>query len=272
MLTAQVPVSARSRARSDCLARVWVNYFFANGPMPSIWVKTRTTADGGKRHRVEYRLGGRESKVLYGGSFKTKREALIRRGWIAGELAALRVPDVELLIAETPSAPSFAEASAAWREARVDVAEGTRVLHRVALARALPRLGALRIDEIEVQDVIDVVTVLHAAGAKRETIRKTLTYVAAVLDEADLDVNPARDRRVRLPHEEQEELVPPSAEHVESVYGRLPPMHRLPLLWLDWSGARVGSVDSLLVGDYDEPRQRVRLRRSATKTRNALWV
>jgi integrase len=101
---------------------------------------------------------------------------------------------------------------------------------------------------------------------------KTLTYVAAVLDEADLDVNPARDRRVRLPHEEQEELVPPSAEHVEAVYWRLPPMHRLPLLWLDWSGARVGSVDSLLVGDYDKPCQRVRLRRSATKTRNALWV
>jgi integrase len=43
-------------------------------------------------------------------------------------------------------------------------------------------------------------------------------------------------------------------------------------LWLDWSGARVGSVDSLLVGDYDEPRRRIRLRAATTKTRAALWI
>jgi integrase len=49
-------------------------------------------------------------------------------------------------------------------------------------------------------------------------------------------------------------------------------MHRLPLLWLDWSGARVGSIDKLLVGDYDEGFRRVRLRKAATKTRQALWV
>jgi integrase len=77
---------------------------------------------------------------------------------------------------------------------------------------------------------------------------------------------------VRLPHEEHDELVPPIAEHVEAVYRLLPRVHRLPLLWLEWSGARVGSVDTLLVSDYDEPRRRVRLRRSATKSRQALWV
>jgi hypothetical protein len=31
------------------------------------------------------------------------------------------------------------------------------------------------------------------------------------------------------------------------------------LLWLDWSGARVSSVDKVLVGDYDEQRRRVRV-------------
>lgn len=66
--------------------------------------------------------------------------------------------------------------------------------------------------------------------------------------------------------------MPPSAEHVEAVYRRLPEVHRLPLLWLDWSGARVGSVDLTLVGDYDEPQRRIRLRASTTKTRRALWV
>ena len=52
----------------------------------------------------------------------------------------------------------------------------------------------------------------------------------------------------------------------------LAPAYRLPLLWLDWSGARVASIDLLAVGDYDERDRRVRLRTSTTKTRAALWV
>ena len=36
------------------------------------------------------------------------------------------------------------------------------------------------------------------------------------------------------------------------------------------AGARVGSVETLLVSDYDEPRRRVRLRKAITKTRVAL--
>jgi integrase len=92
------------------------------------------------------------------------------------------------------------------------------------------------------------------------------------LEEEGVDPNPARDKRIRLPHEEREELNPPTAEHVETVWRLLPPAYRLPLLWLDWPGARVASVDLLRVGDYDERNRRVRLRASATKTRQALWV
>ena len=49
-------------------------------------------------------------------------------------------------------------------------------------------------------------------------------------------------------------------------------MHRLAFLFLDWSGARVSSVDLTLVSDYDEPRRRVRLRAATTKSRRALWI
>jgi integrase len=34
----------------------------------------------------------------------------------------------------------------------------------------------------------------------------------------------------------------------------------------------VSAIDKLLVGDYDETRRRVRLRRATTKTRTALWI
>ena len=85
--------------------------------------------------------------------------------------------------------------------------------------------------------------------------------------------NPARDKLiVRLPREELEEINPPSAADVLAVYRLLPSKHRLALLWLDWSGARVSSVDLTLVGDYDEQRRRVRLRAATMKTRRALWV
>jgi integrase len=218
-----------------------------------------------------YRVGGREAPNRYAGSFSTMREAKLRRDWIAGELASLRVPDLRLLAAEN-AAETLAEASERWRASRVDVSESTRVLHRVALGRVLPILGTLRVASLTVDDVTELVTTLSAEGKKRETIRKSVKYLAAVLDECGLDENVARSKAIRLPHEEHVELVPPTAAHVEAVYRLLASAYRLPLLWLDWSGARVGSIDSLTVGDYDEPARRVRLRASTTKTRAALWV
>jgi hypothetical protein len=106
----------------------------------------------------------------------------------------------------------------------------------------------------------------------RGTIRKTLQTLGMILDHAGVTPNPVRDRQVRLPREDEEEINPPTGEHVEAVYRLMPTKHRIALLWLDWSGARVSSVDLTLVGDYDEPRRRVRLRSSTTKTRKALWV
>lgn len=63
--------------------------------MPSSWILTRQTKNGGRRYRVLYRLGGRETPQAYGGTFTRKEDALTRKRWIDGELAALRVPDVK---------------------------------------------------------------------------------------------------------------------------------------------------------------------------------
>ena len=46
----------------------------------------------------------------------------------------------------------------------------------------------------------------------------------------------------------------------------------MPLLFLDWSGARVAAIDKTLIADYDEPRGRVRLGRTVTKQRRGVWV
>ena len=223
------------------------------------------------RHVVRYRIGGRESPLLFGGSFWTQREAKLRRDWIAGELAHLRVPDLSLLERMQTAAPTLRTVAEQWKASRVEVSEATRVLHRVALDRVLPILGDRTIDTLAGDDVARLIEELSAAGKKRETIRKSVKYLAAVLDFAGVEPNPARDKqRLRLPDEELEEMNPPTAAHVEAVNRLLVPAYELPLLWLDWSGARVASIDTLRVSDYDERDSRIRLRASTTKTRQAL--
>jgi integrase len=234
----------------------------------SAWITKREASDG-PRFRVMYRPGGREAPTRYGGTFKTRREALARKALVAGELAALRVPDLRF---DQPAQQTFEQAARAWQASRLDIADSTRDQHRIQLDKLLPLIGTRPIDALTAGDFADVVATLHAQGTARETIRKTLGAGAMVLDHAGVAPNPARDRSIRLPRSEPEEINPPTAGHVEAVYHLLPSRHRLALLWLDWSGARVSSVDLTTVGDYDEPRRRVRLRAATTKTRRALWV
>jgi integrase len=239
--------------------------------MPSVWIRTRDTKSG-KRYQVEYRLGGRATRVHYAGTFKRKDDARTRERWISGELAAMRVPDLSLL-AEPVLAPTLNEAAERWQASRVDIAEATRIQHRTALRRGLPILGSRRIDAIAPQDVAELIAQLHGEGAKRESIRKIVNAIAMVLDYSRVSPNPARDRvDVKLPREEPDEVNPPPAADLEAVYHLLPRQHRLPFLFLDWSGARVSAIDKTLVGDYDESRRRVRLRAATTKSRRALWI
>jgi integrase len=240
--------------------------------MPSVWIERRATKDGGVRYRVRYRLGGRESLPRYGGSFKRMEFAKIRRDFIVGELVGQRVPDVRLLDGEQPTAPTFAESAKRWHESRIDVAESTRLQHRIQLDKLLPLIGTRRIDTLTAQDFADVVVALHGQGVARETIRKTLGAGAMTLHHAGIEPNPARDRSVKLPPDDSEEVNPPSADHVETAFRLIPSKHRLALLFLDWSGARVSAIDKTLVGDYDEQRRRVRLRKQTTKKRRALWI
>src|SRR5262249_25791715 len=141
----------------------------------------------------------------------------LRRNWIGGELAAGRLPDLALFADEAPQAPTFAVAAEKWQTARVDVSENTTLQHRSSIRRALPILGPKRIDAITMNDISDLVADLHGKKKARESIRKTVSAVGMVLDHAGIEPNPARDRRVKLPREEQEEMQPPTADHVEKV-------------------------------------------------------
>jgi hypothetical protein len=186
--------------------------------------------------------------------------AKIRRDYIVGEFANQRVPDLRQLDGEQATAPTFAQAATRWQASRVDIADSTRAQHRIQLDKLLPLIGNRPIDALTPHDFADVVAALHGQNVARETIRKTVGAGAMTLDHAGIEPNPARDRMIKLPPDDSEEVNPPSAEQVEAVFRLIPPKHRLALLFLDWSGARVSAIDKTLVGDYDERRHRVRLR------------
>ncbi len=231
--------------------------------MPSAWIRRAELASGTIRFRVEYRLGGRESSVRYGGSFKTKREATARKNWVVGELASLRVPDVRLLEADRPTLPTLQEAAERWRESRIDVDEQTGNMHRSGFVRVFkvaPGLRGRRVDEITVDDVTALVAALAANPYKRETIRKTRTVLAQCLDHYGVDPNPARDERVRLPKERKPHIPPPLAEHVERVAETVAREYVLPLLVIDECGPRVSELETCEVGDLDEYRRAIRVR------------
>jgi integrase len=141
----------------------------------------------------------------------------------------------------------------------------------VALGRILPRLGDQAVDRIDAQLVASLVADLHEAGLRKQTIRKTVSDLAMVLDHARVQPNPARDRlTVRLPREERRQVEPPSADHVEAVARLLPSRYRLPLLVLDATGMRVGELEALSWGDLDKPRGRWRI--ATSKTGRPRWV
>jgi integrase len=237
----------------------------------SAWITTRATKDGGKRYRVLYRVGGRESTPRYAGSFRTRRDALARKAWVTGELAAMRVPDLSKL-AEPKAAPPFAEVAKRWQASRVDVRQSTIIQHRTALGRVSREFAHLAVDKIRPADVATLVAGLVGDDKARESIRKTLTAVAMVLDYAGVSPNPARDRvQVKLPRGEREEPQPPAADTVEAVAHRLAVPYLIGLTALDVSGRRVGELEAATVGDLDEERQAWLVRSAVSKTKASSW-
>jgi hypothetical protein len=139
--------------------------------MASAWVERRATGAGGTRYRVRFRLGGRESVPRYAGSFSTMREAKIRRDYVAGELAAMRVPNLELV--EPERMATLRSVFDAWRASRIDVDEATAITYRTSQERVIAAVGDAAVHKVDVALVAGLVASLHESGAARESIRKT---------------------------------------------------------------------------------------------------
>lgn len=119
--------------------------------------------------------------------------------------------------------------------------------------------------------VAEAIAAMHPRY-KRGSIQKSLNALRMALDHAEVEPNPARDRRVKLPREDREEVDPPSADAVEAVLSACAPRYRLPPLLLDSTGLRVSELEHLRWGDFDEATGRFRISKATIKMRRSLWV
>ena len=95
----------------------------------------------------------------------------------------MRVPDLSAFEREPVRAPMLADAVAAYRTSRIDIAEATRVNIGTSLNLIVGALdGARPVDAFAPHEIADAVTRLHASGYKRETLRKAITHLACVFD------------------------------------------------------------------------------------------
>jgi integrase len=240
--------------------------------MASVFVTTRTRAHG-TRYVVRYRLGGRAYPVQHGGAFRTMKEARGRRDLIAGELAAGRNPgDLLRVMVEKPRA---AVTVSQWRDrylaSRIDVDDNTISNYRSALKKVCVSFGDRDPHDLRADDVGRWVAEL-AATFKPGTVQLYLIAFRLLLDYADVDPNPARDPRVKLPKRVREEPQPPSADHLLAILDAMGEKWRLLFVTIEQGALRLGEAVSLRWGDVDAAGLRLRLPRSATKRDQARWV
>lgn len=91
-------------------------------------------------------------------------------------------------------------------------------------------------------------------------MRNYLGTLRQVLDFADLDPNPARDRRVKLPRPEENVPNPPTAAEVATIVENAPRRWRLAIRVLEQTGMRVGELVGLEWGDVDRAELRLRIK------------
>jgi len=139
-------------------------------------------------------------------------------------------------------------------------------------SRLLPRLGDYPAAELEPHDIADLVAGLSEAGLRKQTIRKTTSVLAMILDHHGIQPNPARDPRVKLPREEKREVSPPSAEHGSRGLCTPAECLQVPAARAGWDRDARRRARGSGLGDVDETRGRWRVRAAVAKTGAARWV
>jgi integrase len=244
--------------------------------MATLTITTRTTPTGKKRFVVRYRLGGFGYPIVHGGSFKTRKEAKIRRDLIAGELAAARNPALALEQLGKPLAKveTLRQLARRYEASRIDYATETAKNLKSHLKRILERFGDREPETITWTECQELAAA-WSETLKPASVRRYFRTLRQLLDFAGVDPNPARDKRVKLPTIVEEEPNPPTAKQFLAILDAIPPLWPLPLVTIEQTAMTVGETASLAWGDVDVAESRFRLKRRNVKgarSVRARWV
>lgn len=218
----------------------------------------RDTAKSGRRYIVRYRIGGRAFKLRHGGSFTREKDAKLRRDFIAGELAAGRDPAAALAtMRDKPRTFTVAQWGERFSKSRVDVTESTRRQYaraRVRIDETFADRDPSSITWAEVQE-----WVADNDDLAPSSLRQYVATFAQILDHADVDPNPVRSRKVKLPKDTRGEHSVMSWREFQAIVANVTARYRLALEVLECCGLRVGELTSLTWGDVDWSRGRLRV-------------
>lgn len=239
---------------------------------PSAYITKRQTKKSGPRYVVRFRPGGRFTKLTHAGSFRTLGPAKLRRDFVIGELAAGRNP-LETLRAmrEPETIVTLDQQFGLFIESRVDVSDKTVALYRNARAR-LGKLADRNPATLRPADF--QLWVADNSDLATASLGHYLSSVRQVLDFADVEPNPARSRKVKLPTSDTEEVDPPSSKEWKQIERAVGKTWSLVVRLKECCAFRTKELRELTYGDVDFAESRIRVSRARTKRRTAgqRWV
>jgi hypothetical protein len=202
----------------------------------SLTIVTRKAKDG-PRYLVRFRLGGRAYPWVHVGSFRTQREAKVRRDLVAGEIAAGRNPSEALrALAAAPTAVlSINTWASRFLDSRIDIDPNTLKNYRAALRKIGDTFGDRDPATITASEIAEWIATL-AETRKPGTLGQYLITFRLLLDHVGVEPNVARDARVKLPKQVREEPQPPSREHFEAIVDALGTKWRLLFVTIEQGG------------------------------------
>jgi integrase len=239
----------------------------------SVHIRTRLLKNRQRSYLVRYRRGGRAYRLESAGTFRTQKEARARRDLIAGELAAGRDPREALRrLADPPRSVELLERFDAFIESRVDVGPKTIGLYRNARERVAcqPENAPLgRRDPTEIRPADVQGWIAACADLAPRSLAHYLSTLRQVLDFADIEPNPARSPKVKLPTDDAGEVEAPNNEEWLAIKAHASRRILLALRLIEAEGLRVTEATSLTWGDFDLVEGRIRVSRARTKRRTA---
>jgi integrase len=155
----------------------------------------------------------------------------------------------------------------AWQGVQVCRENTARNIDVALRLHVLPTLGDRALGGVRSSDMQALVKTLSttlAPGTVREVYKVAGRMFAAAVDDRILAASPCH--RVRLPHDNRPEVVPPTVEQVTALAAAVAPRHRALVVLLAGSGLRIAEALGLDVSDVDFLRRTVKVERQRLRS------